>query len=95
MSKENVAAFQELVNQNEQLKAQLKETNSANSFVEKAVQMGQQNGFQFSSQELKEYLNEANREEMSDQELESVAGGGAQGFTICLVWSDCWCGSSC
>lgn len=93
MSQANVEKFYELVQNNEQLQEQLKAAGNKESFLDLAVQLGQENGYTFTSQDVDALLNQKSQEgasELSDAELASVAGGEAEGFTFCITKSECW-----
>ena len=74
MSKENVNAFSEKVNSNPEL---LEEVRSIGGNLGEIVALGLREGFDFSEQDLTAYVSEMdNRQgELTDQELEQVAGG--------------------
>lgn len=82
MSQANVEQFYKLVQNNEQLQEQLKAAVNKESFIELAVKLGQENGYTFTGQDIEAFLNQKSQEgaeELSDLELESVAGGQAKG----------------
>lgn len=90
MSQENVQQFYDMVSNNSEMQERLKTAGSKENFFNMAVQLGQENGYTFTSQEVESFLNQRNQSELSDRELESVAGGEASGFTFCITKSDCW-----
>ncbi|MBA2748332.1 MAG: Nif11-like leader peptide family natural product precursor [Tatlockia sp.] len=98
MSQADIQRFYDMVQSNQQMQEQLKATENKESFKEQAVQLGQQNGMSFTSQEAEDFLNQrqsqASTPEMTDTDLENVAGGKARGFTVCILSKDCW-GSVC
>jgi predicted ribosomally synthesized peptide with nif11-like leader len=98
MSRANVEGFYRFVEGNEQIQSQLKAAGSKDKFLEMAVQLGQENGYTFNAETVEEYLaslaQEAPDAELSEEQLEAVAGGRAKGFTFCVTKSKCW-GSVC
>lgn len=76
MSEEQLKAFMEAVKADEALKAKLKEAKSAAD----VVGIAKQTGFTFSAEEL-ESAQKAERDGVSDAELENAAGGEG-GFCI-------------
>lgn len=97
MSQENVQQFYEMIQNNEQMQQQLGAIEDRETFLNRVVQLGQENGSTFTSQEVEAFLKQKGQEqssELSDRELESVAGGQATGFTFCVTKSKCW-GSVC
>lgn len=99
MSQENVQQFYATVQNNEQLQQQLGAAQSKEAFKEKAVQLGQENGYTFTADEVDAFLNQSGQQqgELSEGELEAVAGGGkcpGPLTTVCVLITDCW-GSLC
>jgi predicted ribosomally synthesized peptide with nif11-like leader len=98
MSRANVEGFYRFVEGNEQIQSQLKAAGDKDKFLELAVQLGQQNGYNFNAETVEEYLASLAQQipdgELSEEQLEAVAGGRAKGFTFCLTKSKCW-GSIC
>lgn len=98
----NLEQFYTFVQNNQQLQEQLGATEDRESFNELAVQLGQENGYTFSVEDVDTFINQKSQEEnaeLSDQELEAVAGGKDKCLgpltTICIVSKDCWGGSMC
>ena len=98
MSRANVEGFYRFVEGNEQIQEQLKAAGDKDNFLQLAVDLGQQNGYTFTTQGVEEYLSEMAMQvpdgELSEEQLEAVAGGRARGFTFCVTKSKCW-GSVC
>ncbi|MEH2361808.1 Nif11-like leader peptide family RiPP precursor [Nostoc sp.] len=101
MSKHNVEQFYILVQNSQELQQQLGAIQDSEIFNETAVRLGQENGCSFTADEVNAFLNEKIQEtnaELSDRELEAVAGGGKGGScpldtrfaTICCWGSGCW-----
>ena len=68
------------------MQERLKSAESESSFLELAVDLGEQKGYGFSAEEVKEAIVAAQSAEtdfeMSDEQLEAVAGGG--------YWDSSW-----
>jgi predicted ribosomally synthesized peptide with nif11-like leader len=101
MSQANVEQFYKVVQNSQQLQEQLGAAENKESFNELAVRLGQENGYTFTAEEVDAFINQKSQEanaELSDQELEAVAGGGQSCpgplTTICAKTSKCW-GSYC
>ncbi|MFK0730072.1 MAG: Nif11-like leader peptide family RiPP precursor [Gloeotrichia echinulata GP01] len=103
MSKENLEQFYILVQNSEALQQQLGAIQESEVFNETAARLGQENGYSFSAEEVDTFLNEKKQQsnaELSDRELEAVAGGKGERcpintrFTVCFLVSGCW-GSRC
>jgi len=97
----NLEQFYTFVQTNQQLQEQLGAAKDRESFNELAVQLGQENGYTFSVNDVDAFLNQKSQEEnaeLSNEELEAVAGGKpCPGIisTICVQTSECWPGSLC
>ncbi|MEH2382708.1 MAG: Nif11-like leader peptide family natural product precursor [Nostoc sp.] len=103
MSKANLEQFYILVQNSEQLQQQLGAIQDSQIFNETAARLGQENGYSFTADEVDTFLKEKTQEsnaELSDRELEAVAGGKGgpcplnTKFTACFLVSGCW-GSKC
>jgi len=98
MSKENIEQFFNFIQNNQQLQQQLGAVQNKESFNELAVRLGQENGYIFTAEEAKAFINQKSQKselELSDTELAAVAGGRFHdNFTFCLTVSQCW-GSVC
>jgi predicted ribosomally synthesized peptide with nif11-like leader len=96
----NLEQFYTFVQNNQELQEQLGATEDRESFNELAVQLGQKNGYTFTVKDVDTFINQKTQEEnaeLSDQELEAVAGGKecpGPLTTICVIRSKCW-GSAC
>ncbi|MCA2508102.1 MAG: Nif11-like leader peptide family RiPP precursor [Microcystis sp. M54BS1] len=76
MSQPDVERFYEIARNSEELQAMLGAAEDRDSFVETAVRLGQENGCNFTLDEANEFLNTKKGDvELSEQELEAVAGG--------------------
>lgn len=95
MSQPDVERFYEIARNSEELQAMLGAAEDRDSFVETAVRLGQENGCNFTLDEANEFLNTKKGDaELSEQELEAVAGGRRGGgcnmrtrLTFCLTIS--------
>ena len=96
----NLEQFYSFVQTNQQLQEQLGAAKDRESFNELAVQLGQENGYTFSAQDVDAFINQKSQEEnaeLSNEELEAVAGGKpcpGPLTTVCGLTSECW-GSFC
>ena len=80
MSQPDVERFYEIARNSEELQALLGAAEDRDSFVQTAVRLGQENGCNFTIEEANEFLNTKHGDaELSDQELEAVAGGSRTG----------------
>lgn len=90
MSRESVESMMEAASQDETLQQKIA---SAGSFGE-VVQIGSDNGYSFTQEELQIVLAErgisvtgdSESEELSDEALEAVAGGLLDGWNINIRW---------
>ena len=99
----NLEQFYNLVQNSQELQQQLGSVENEESFNEMAVRLGQENGYTFTAEDVKTFINLKSQEgnaELSEQELEAVAGGkkkyditapcpGKTKFTFCLGISGC------
>jgi predicted ribosomally synthesized peptide with nif11-like leader len=71
--------FLQLVQQDPQLQQQLSQIPDRESGIKLAVEYGQQKGFNFTTADVKVFLEEHYQpaDELSEEELEAVAGGSA------------------
>ena len=82
MSEKNTKDFFEMLAVNNELKGEI--TDSAHLIY---VEAGKKHGYDFTVQDLCEFMNKDNaRQVLSDEDLENVAGGGR--------WFDFWFGST-
>ncbi len=84
----NLEQFYNLVQNSQELQEQLGSVENEESFNEMAVRLGQENGYTFTAEDVKAFLNQKSQEanpELSEQELEAVAGGKSKSdsFTPC------------
>ncbi|MEG3958818.1 Nif11-like leader peptide family RiPP precursor [Microcoleus sp. herbarium2] len=100
----NLEQFYTFVQTNQQLQEQLGAAKDRESFNELAVQLGQENGYTFSAKDVDAFINQKSQEtnaELSNEELEAVAGGKPGGecpgivTTVCFTITDCWTNSLC
>ncbi len=75
MSKEAALAFRDKVAETPQLQAQVRRAIEAGESLDEAVRLGKQNGFEFTVAEAQEAMSNFGTSELSDFELEMVAGG--------------------
>jgi len=74
----NLEQFYNLVQNSQELQEQLGAVENEESFNEMAVRLGQENGYTFTAEDVKAFINQKKEEanpELSEQELEAVAGG--------------------
>jgi predicted ribosomally synthesized peptide with nif11-like leader len=102
MSKANLEQFYIMVQNSEELQQQLGAIKDSKTFNETAARLGQENGYSFTADEVDAFLNDKiqqNNAELSDRELEAVAGGKRTcpvdtRVTFCIIISKCL-GSKC
>lgn len=78
MAVEDVEKFySEVLQNNQQLTERLQGLESNESFYQTTAQLGQENGYTFTPGDVETYVRQKKSEmgELSDQELEAVAGG--------------------
>jgi predicted ribosomally synthesized peptide with nif11-like leader len=108
MNQANVEKFyHEFIQNNPKLQEQLGATESKENFIETAVQLGKENGYIFTAEEVDSFMNQKSHgvnAELSDLELEAVAGGkwydpftppDNPNFTFCLTVTGCILDTSC
>jgi predicted ribosomally synthesized peptide with nif11-like leader len=97
----NLEQFYNLVQNSQELQEQLGAVENEESFNEMAVRLGQENGYTFTAEDVKAFIIQKKEEanpELSEQELEAVAGGKSKYdpsgpcpadtcFTFCLAIS--------
>jgi predicted ribosomally synthesized peptide with nif11-like leader len=74
----NLEQFYNLVQNSQELQEQLGAVENEESFNEMAVRLGQENGYTFTAEDVKAFINQKKEEanpELSEHELEAVAGG--------------------
>jgi predicted ribosomally synthesized peptide with nif11-like leader len=79
MSQQNALEFFTYVEQNPTLKQQVKAAGSK----EELFNIAQEAGYSFSADDLKAIAKESDSEELNEQELETVAGGGVK-----QIWNE-------
>jgi predicted ribosomally synthesized peptide with nif11-like leader len=102
MSQKNIEQFYNLVSSSQELQEQLGAVEDQEQFAEMAVNIGRDNGYSFTVQDVNNFISSNREMQESDQlgkeELEAVAGGRScpvdTRFTFCVVISSCW-GSKC
>lgn len=102
MTVENASRFyEEVLQNNEQMMSRLQASESPEAFAKLSVQLGQENGYNFTDKDVAIFLSQKKISEgtLNEQELEEVAGGGKScpfktRFTSCFAVSGCW-GSVC
>ena len=104
----NLEQFYNLVQNSQELQEQLGAAENEESFNEMAVRLGQENGYTFTAEDVEAFLTQKKEEanpELSEQELEAVAGGKSKydpstpcpkdtDWSFCLAISGC-IGSVC
>ena len=77
MASQELENFLKLVNQDPTLQEQLREAPDREAGIKIALQLGSEKGYSFTEADVQNFLAEAQKEarELSDEELESVAGG--------------------
>jgi len=104
----NLEQFYNLVQNSQELQEQLGAAENEESFNEMAVRLGQENGYTFTAEDVKAFINQKKGEanpELSEQELEAVAGGNikcdfsapspVRPPTLCMGISNCYISSAC
>ena len=84
MSVENVVKFYELVASDEGLQDRMQAATDPEAFMAKAVEIGGEQGLEFTGEELRGNIEKLGRqvdEELSESDLEEVAGGGWRDWT--------------
>lgn len=90
MIAKNLKQFFHFLLQDQSVQENLKEATDQESFVQMAVKLGKDKGYKFTIKELEAAISQAKSpifEELSDEQLELVAGGkkaGGDGWTIGL-----------
>ena len=80
MANQALADFITLVQKDTTLRLQLQDVSDMESGIKRAVQLGAEKGYSFTEADVREYLVKEsvsgdNPEELSDESLESIAGG--------------------
>jgi len=82
MAKQEVINFLQKVKEDESFKAKIKETKDSDQFIE----LARSSGYDITLDELEAVMKENLSDELSDKDLESIAGGGL--FGLMAKWSD-------
>lgn len=77
MSKAHLGQFHQEVIRNSSLQQKLEQAKDDESLIAIVLELGKEKGHSFSRQEIEKYINEikASQGEISDDELEAIAGG--------------------
>lgn len=75
MSKEAAMTFRDKVNTDQQLQVEMRRAIDAGNGIDEAIGLGRKFGLEFTAQEAFEAMNEVGEGELTDFELELVAGG--------------------
>ena len=103
MINRSVEEFYQVIKNSEELQQQLANTQDQDSFNELAVELGKENGYDFTVEEVNSFVRFKSNNinvELQDEDLALVAGGKKKtcplktGFTACFLRSGCW-GSKC
>ncbi|BAY36665.1 hypothetical protein NIES2111_09960 [Nostoc sp. NIES-2111] len=103
MNNSNLQNFYTLIQNSQELQAQLGAADSPESFSETAVRLGEENGYSFTTEDVNTFISQQRSRanaELSEADLEAVAGGKRREcpsdtrFTFCVFVSSCW-GSAC
>jgi predicted ribosomally synthesized peptide with nif11-like leader len=106
MINRSVEEFYQVIKNSEELQQQLANTQDQDSFNDLAVELGKENGYDFTAEEVNSFVkfksNNVNVE-LQDEDLALVAGGRLKKpktcpfdtrITACFIRSGCW-GSRC
>lgn len=79
MSKANLEQLRQEVEQVPALQERLNQAQDNDSLIALVTEIGQEKGYSFTRQEVEEYISQINtsQEELSEEQLEAVAGGKA------------------
>jgi predicted ribosomally synthesized peptide with nif11-like leader len=104
MINRSVEEFYQVIKNSEELQQQLANTQDQDSFNELAVELGKENGYDFTVEEVNSFVKFKSNNinvELQDEDLALVAGAKRGGgcplntrFTVCFLRSGCW-GSRC
>lgn len=87
-------SFCQAVMQNPSLFAEFEATRDENRFLARGVEIGEDNGYDFSAEDLKKaisHLRNAEDVEPNDKMLSAVAGGGKRDDTVCRPKGKIYC----
>ena len=84
MSTKNAYEFFQTIQNSEDVRSQLQSASDENEYVERVVEIAGSRGYQVTGDDVRQCLKEARGEsaELTDEQLETVAGG---------AWTDGWC----
>ena len=104
MINRSVEEFYQVIKNSEELQQQLANTQDQDSFNQLAVELGKENGYDFTADEVNSFVKFKSNSinvELQDEDLALVAGGKKPKtcpidtrFTACFLRSGCW-GSRC
>ena len=95
MSREAVEKFYETIAQDEDLQNSMREATDETGFLDLAVQLGGDHECEFTKDELSAHMNALQKSmdaELSDAELEQVAGGLAKSTVSGFNWTNTYSG---
>ncbi len=95
MSREAVEKFYEIIAQDEALQDRMREATDETRFLDLAIQLGSERGCDFTTDELSGHMNalqQSMQTELSDAQLEQVAGGIAKGTVAGFNWTNTYSG---
>ena len=80
MSLAKFEQFNQKVEQDSALQERLNKSQDKETLIAVITEIGQEKGYNFTRQEVEEYINEMNtsQQEISEEQLESIAGGAAK-----------------
>jgi hypothetical protein len=83
MSQEAIRNFQQLVNSRPDLRDKLQSKTKKSEFVKTAVDLGRQNGHNFTEGEVEQFLNspDSPTRQLSDSQISSSSGGRTERYT--------------
>ncbi|MUG95829.1 Nif11-like leader peptide family natural product precursor [Scytonema sp. UIC 10036] len=93
MAKESLEQFKQVISNDVALQEKLRAIANPDTFIEQVVQLGEENGYSFTPEEAAEALAEIGDEEdeLSTEQLASVAGGAKPETTVPQTCSGTWC----
>ncbi len=91
MSMEEAKKFQKVIVEDDKLKEHFKDLESRESVLDKALEIASEKGFDVSRADLEELMDELaeKSEELGEEALENVAGGGKVDLAwtlVCVEW---------
>lgn len=95
MSKVEMQRFHQEIIDHPALQKQFRQATSEASLISLALQAGRERGYQFTQEEVEEYIKEVKgsspREKLNDEQLEAIVGGRAK--TVAF-YDNCTCGTT-